>query len=257
MDHSTLGGDMPAHGRQDRANLLARQLRPEHGDELQAGGTKHRVLRQRLSPECRCHEAAEEVQNIDVLIDHRNALPRSLAAHGHCDAEVDARVLEALGLVCWDFARLLHQGLHVANEDLSDLGFAHPAHRLHQVHGASTPCLLVSRLHVSADVLQRIVLEELHVRVAEHDVREHHLLTNARQHARILEGRIRPVRRRRGRQEVNASRDKLVILLLLVQAHQQVPGSAHAVGQVFHELFLILVGVQSEALTHSPLHLLK
>mmetsp|Transcript_14673 Transcript_14673/g.42351 ORF Transcript_14673/g.42351 Transcript_14673/m.42351 type:complete len:339 (+) Transcript_14673:869-1885(+) len=258
VHHGVLRGDMSADCGEDGADLLPGQLVPEHRDELQARRAQDRPLGDRVRPrQLRRDEVREELRDVDFVVDHRHTVPPGLASDGQRNAQVDAGVLEPLGALRRDLARLIHQRLHIADEDLCDFGFIDSPHCLHQVHGAPPARLLVGALHVPADVLGGVVLEELRVGVAEDDVREDDLLADAGKHVGVVERRLGPSRRGGRGQELDATSHQVVVFLLLVQAHQQLPNVLHTGQQVGGELLLVLVGVQREALAYRGLHLLQ
>ena len=76
------------------------------------------------------------------------------------------------------FARLrgglLEQGAHVGAEDGDHLGLELGGQRLDEVGGGAAPRVRVRPLHVLPDVLLRVVLERLDVRLPQEQVRDHY-----------------------------------------------------------------------------------
>mmetsp|Transcript_120530 Transcript_120530/g.286345 ORF Transcript_120530/g.286345 Transcript_120530/m.286345 type:complete len:204 (-) Transcript_120530:332-943(-) len=163
MHHCALSGDVAANSRQHLTDLFSRELISKHGHKLQAGSSKNGSLGQWFRGQLRRHQGCEKVKHIDVLVSHSDTFSVSLLPHCHGYAQENASILEALRFSGTSRSSLGHQRFHIADQDFGHLRFIEPAHGLDQVHGTSSPGLLVSCFHVPPHILQRIVFKKLDI----------------------------------------------------------------------------------------------
>jgi len=153
--------------------------------------------------------------------------------------------------------RLLQQPRHIRRENRHYSRLELRGQGLNQVGGSPAPRVRVTSLNVLADVLLRVVLEDLDVHVAQEQIRYDYLLADALQRLFVLEELLvlRPLDH--GGDELDRVADEEVVLGLEARRDQQVPHGRDELGKVVGEVLAVVLREQGDVVADLGLDLFE
>ena len=154
--------------RNQRPELLLRELIPKYAHELDARGLDHRTHAHVRLLQLRQNLSREEFHDVDAVVHLTDPELSALGSDGDPQHQVDGDILH-LPLVLVGRELPEHQG-NVLGADGRGLGLELAAHGAQQFLRALAPGLCVGRLHVRQDKFGWIVLEPLLVDVAHGEI---------------------------------------------------------------------------------------